>query len=51
MAIPDICPCLREETKENLKNTFKESFLILLYEMIGTLMLSAMICNYYYQLM
>jgi len=38
---------LREDTKENIKSTFKASFLVLLYEMIGTAMMSALIVNYY----
>jgi len=42
-------PLLRQETKENLRSTLKESFLILLYEMIGTCMVAAMIVNYYFQ--
>ena len=42
-------PLLKDDTKENLKSTLKESFLILLYEMIGTCMLTAMVINYYYQ--
>ena len=40
---------LKQETKENIKNTAKESFLILLYEMIGTAMRSALISSYYAQ--
>jgi glycerol uptake facilitator-like aquaporin len=42
-------PLLKDDTKENLRSTLKESFLILLYEMIGTCMLTAMVINYYYQ--
>jgi glycerol uptake facilitator-like aquaporin len=38
---------LRQETKENIKNTFKESFLILVYECVGTAMLTTLIANYY----
>jgi len=40
---------LKQETKENIKNTAKESFLILLYEMIGTAMMSALVTSYYGQ--
>ena len=42
---------LRQETKDNIKNTFKESILILIYEMVGTAMMSSLICNYYAQKM
>jgi glycerol uptake facilitator-like aquaporin len=41
-------PLLKEDTKESLKSTAKESFLILIYELIGTCMMSALITNYYY---
>lgn len=35
------------ETKENVLATAKESSLILLYEMIGTAMMTLLIINYY----
>ena len=41
---------LKPETKENLKQTFKESFLILMYEMIGTAMMTVLILNFYAQI-
>jgi len=37
---------LEQETKENIRNTFKESFLILLYECIGTAMMATLVGNY-----
>ena len=40
-------PILRQETTEHVKNTMKESILILLYEMLGTAMMSILITNYY----
>jgi hypothetical protein len=40
---------IKQETKENIKNTFKESFLILVYELVGTAMMTCLICNYYAQ--
>ena len=49
MPLPNLCPCMKEETKESFKTTMKESFLILLYEMIGTMMLASMVSNYYFQ--
>ena len=42
---------LRQETKENLVNTSKESALILVYELIGTAMMTLLISNYYAQKM
>jgi glycerol uptake facilitator-like aquaporin len=42
-------PLLKDDTKDNIKNTAKESFLILLYEMIGTAMMTALISNYFYE--
>lgn len=41
---------LKPETKENLRQTFKESFLILMYEMIGTAMMTVLILNFYAQI-
>lgn len=38
------------ETQEYVKATFKDSFLILLYEGVGTAMMTTLICNYYGQL-
>lgn len=38
---------LKQETKDNIKNTFRESSLILVYECIGTAMLTTLIANYY----
>lgn len=38
---------LRQETKETIKNTARESFLILVYECVGTAMLTTLIANYY----
>jgi hypothetical protein len=40
-------PLLRQETQESIKSTAKESFLILLYEMIGTAMMTALVANYF----
>ena len=34
-----------EETKENLKSTFRESLLILVYEFLGTLLLTTLFIN------
>ena len=42
---------LRQETKENLINTSKESALILIYELVGTAMMTLLISNYYAQKM
>jgi len=38
---------IKQETKENIKSTFKESFLILLYEMLGTAMMTMLIASFY----
>lgn len=38
---------IKSETKETVKNTFRESFLILVYECVGTAMLTTLIANYY----
>lgn len=38
---------ISNEAKEELKSTAKESFLILLYESIGTAMMTTLIYNYY----
>ena len=38
------------ETQEYIKTTAKESFLILLYEGVGTAMMTTLIYNYYSQL-
>ena len=38
---------LRQETKEEIKSTVRESFLILVYEMVGTAMMTTLIANYY----
>ena len=38
---------LKQETKDNIKNTFRESSLILVYECNGTAMLTTLIANYY----
>lgn len=43
-------PVLSQHTQETMKNTAKESFLILLYEMIGTAFMSALVTNYFAQL-
>ena len=40
-------PVLSQHTQETMKNTAKESMLILIYEMIGSAMMSALIINYY----
>lgn len=40
-------PLLTEDTKEHLRSTMKDSMLILVYEFIGTSILSTLICNYY----
>ncbi len=40
---------IRQETKENFINTAKESFLVLLYEVIGTAMMTTLVGNYYNQ--
>ena len=42
-------PLLQDDTKEQVRNTLKESSLILLYECLGTAMLSGIICNYFYE--
>ena len=42
-------PLLKDETKESVRNTLKESSLILLYECLGTAMLSSIVCNYFYE--
>lgn len=34
-------------SREMIKNTMKESFLILLFEFIGTIALSCLVNNYY----
>ena len=39
-------PLLTHETQESIKNTAKESFLILIYELIGTAMMAALVSNY-----
>lgn len=41
---------MNNDTKEDLKQKFKESFLILMYEMIGTAMMTVLILNYYAQI-
>lgn len=43
-------PLLRQDTKESLRSTFKDSFIILLYELIGTAILTTIVGNYYYSL-
>jgi len=40
---------LKEETKQNIRETVKESILILVYECVGTAMLTTLIANYYAQ--
>ena len=40
-------PILHQDTQESIKNTAKESFLILIYELIGTAMMAALISNYF----
>ena len=42
-------PLLKDDTKEQVRNTLKESSLILLYECLGTALLSGIICNYFYE--
>jgi len=42
-------PLLKDDTRDNIKNTAKESFLILLYELIGTTMMTCLVSNYFYQ--
>lgn len=37
---------IKEETKENLRNTFKESVLILVYEFIGTFLMAIVFMNW-----
>ena len=37
---------MKASTKENLKNTFNESLLILVYEFLGTFMISTLFVNY-----
>jgi hypothetical protein len=37
---------IRQDTKENLKNTFRESLLILIYEFLGTFMMGTLFINY-----
>lgn len=43
-------PLLKDDTKENLRSTLKDSLLILVYEFIGTTVLCVLICNYYNQI-
>lgn len=38
---------LSQHTQESVKNTARESMLILVYEMLGTAMMTALITNYY----
>lgn len=42
-------PLLKPETQEHLRNTFKDSALILVYEFIGTTILCSLVANYYNQ--
>lgn len=37
---------IRQDTKENIKNTFKESLLILIYEFLGSFMMATLFINY-----
>ena len=37
---------IRQSTKENLKNTFNESLLILIYEFLGTFMMGTLFINF-----
>ena len=37
---------IRQSTRENLKNTFNESILILVYEFLGTFMIATLFINY-----
>ena len=39
--------CLNEVSMSDFKTTFKSSSLILLYEMIGTAMMTCLVVNYY----
>ena len=41
------CGCLKEVSMSDLKTTFKSSSLILLYEMVGTAMMTSLVVNYY----
>ena len=41
---------LKPETKENFKQTMKESALILFYECIGTTMMTVLLLNFYAQI-
>jgi glycerol uptake facilitator-like aquaporin len=43
-------PLLKQDTKESLRNTCKDSIIILIYEFIGTGILTTLVCNYCYQL-
>ena len=43
-------PLLRQDTKENLRSTFKDSILILIYEFIGSTLLCILVFNYYSQI-
>jgi len=43
-------PLLSQHTQESMKNTAKESTLILIYELLGTAMMTALITNYFSQL-
>ena len=43
-------PLLSQHTQESMKNTAKESTLILIYECLGTAMMTALITNYFSQI-
>ena len=43
-------PLVRQDTKENVVRTFKESSIILVYELIGSFILTTLVANYMYQL-
>ena len=43
-------PLVKQDTKDNVIRTFKESSIILVYELIGTFVLTTLVANYCYQL-
>ena len=43
-------PLLSQHTQESMRNTAKESVLILIYECLGTAMMTALITNYFSQI-
>ena len=44
-------PLLSQKTQETVKNTAKESLIILIFEMIGTFLMTTLISNFYSEIM